>query len=71
MAYREFARGHDWRLQRPVTLYSLRQKFFSFVVLALLDYEGMRTLLDVLELEGAELLVDNLPDDFVGRHVDF
>jgi hypothetical protein len=33
VAYREFARGHDWRLQRPVTLYSLRQKFFSFVVL--------------------------------------
>lgn len=26
VAYREFASGHDWRLQRPVTLCSLRQK---------------------------------------------
>jgi hypothetical protein len=27
VAYREFAKGHDWRLHRPVTLYSFRQKF--------------------------------------------
>jgi hypothetical protein len=26
VAYRELARGHDWRLQSPVTLCSLRQK---------------------------------------------
>jgi hypothetical protein len=33
VAYRELAKGQDWRLQRPLTLYSLRQKFCSFVVL--------------------------------------
>ena len=27
VAYREFARGHDCRLQKPVTLYSFLQKF--------------------------------------------
>jgi hypothetical protein len=27
VAYRELARGHDCRLQNPVTLYSFRQKF--------------------------------------------
>lgn len=33
VAYRELARGHDWRLHSPVTLYSLRQKFCCFSVL--------------------------------------
>jgi hypothetical protein len=27
VAYREFAKGQDCRLQKPLTLYSLRQKF--------------------------------------------
>lgn len=30
VAYRELARGHEERLQRPETLYSLRQKFCFF-----------------------------------------
>ena len=65
VAYREFARGQDWRLQRPVTLYSLRQKFFSLVVLIVLDCRGEEVWENLLELERAELLVNNLPDDFV------
>ena len=27
VAYLEFAKGHDWRLQKPVALYSFLQKF--------------------------------------------
>ena len=32
VAYRELAKGQDERLQRPETLYSLRQKFWFFIV---------------------------------------
>lgn len=35
VAYREFAKGQLCRLHNPVTLYSLRQKFWPFVVLKL------------------------------------
>ena len=41
VAYLELAKGQLWRLQRPVTLYSLRQKFFSLVVLL---YQGLAEL---------------------------
>lgn len=43
VAYRELARGHDCLLQRPVTLYSLRQKFFSFVVLENISFDYHET----------------------------
>lgn len=66
VAYRELARGHDCLLQRPVTLYSLRQKFFSFVVLENISFDLSRdSRFAILEFERAKLLVDNLPDDFV------
>lgn len=45
VAYRELARGQDCLLHRPVTLYSLRQKFFSFVVLELVSYVDSITLI--------------------------
>lgn len=68
VAYRELARGHDCLLQRPVTLYSLRQKFFSFVVLENVSFDLSRdSRFAILEFERAKLLVDNLPDNFV-RH---
>ena len=55
-------------MQRPVTLYSLRQKFFSFVVLWELEFAGEKGGGVLLELERAELLVDDLPDNLIGRH---
>lgn len=113
VAYRELASGQDCRLQRPVTLYSLRQKFCPFVVLFLELVNVSRKILallclvgwlvvasefffflqlvdlpilqatfkgagcaggvgffsrnHLLEFVGAELLVNHLPDDFVGH----
>jgi hypothetical protein len=51
-------------------LYSLRQKFFSFVVLNRLGLQTQARSRNILELERAELLVYDLPDDFVGGHDD-
>jgi hypothetical protein len=65
VAYRELARGHDCRLQRPVTLYSLRQKFFSLVVLQTSELRPRVTSRNLLYLKGAELLVDDLPNYLV------
>jgi hypothetical protein len=48
-----------------VTLYSLRQKFFSFVVLWRLEFAAEDGAEDLLELKRAELLVDDLPDNLV------
>jgi hypothetical protein len=53
-----------------VTLYSLRQKFFSFVVLWKLEFSGAERVEVALELERAKLLVDDLPHDLVRRHDD-
>lgn len=73
VAYLELAKGQLWRLQRPVTLYSLRQKFFSLVVLL---YQELVKLslrgwvwMHALEFEGAELLINDLPDNLVRSHV--
>lgn len=72
VAYLELANGQLWRLQRPVTLYSLRQKFFSLVVLL---YQELVKLslrgwawMHALEFEGAKLLINDLPDDLVRSH---
>lgn len=72
VAYLELAKGQLWRLQRPVTLYSLRQKFFSLVVLlsrvSKIVFEGW-VWMHALEFEGAELLINDLPDNLVRSHV--
>lgn len=80
VAYREFASGHDCRLQNPVRLYSFRQKFCSFVLslrekfilvsLVVLSLVNRLQVENSLELERAELLVDDLPDYLVGRHLE-
>lgn len=65
---------HDWRLHNPVTLYSFLQKFWFLVVLSLkehCDCKISRSQQRLLLSESAyELLVDDLPDDFVRRHLD-
>jgi hypothetical protein len=40
VAYREFASGHEERLHRPVTLYSLRQKALSCAILTDVGWVG-------------------------------
>lgn len=45
VAYRLFARGQACREQRPVTLYSLRQKVWSFVVLSLKEQKSVPMML--------------------------
>ena len=73
VAYLELAKGQLWRLQRPVTLYSLRQKFFSLVVLLYQELTRFSwevwVLTHELEFKGAELLINNLPDNLVRSHV--
>lgn len=52
-------------------MYSFRQKFFSFVVLSCVSWDRIFLLGGYeLQFERAELLVDDLPNNFVGRHGD-
>jgi hypothetical protein len=81
VAYRELARGHDCREQKPVKLYSFLQKFWVVVLtiswlssagvtsslLDLVRAEPDDQLQDSCEVEGGHLLsIDDGPDDLVG-----
>lgn len=72
VAYLEFARGHDWREQSPVRLYSFLQKFCVVVLgeeMSLVNgLQRTGPLIYVLDFVGAELLVDHGPDYIVALH---
>lgn len=70
VAYREFARGHDCRLQNPVTLYSFRQKFCVVVLFTsqLLKTSVVVSSFDSLDFIRAKRLVDDGPDHVVALH---
>jgi hypothetical protein len=73
VAYRELARGHDCRLQNPVTLYSFRQKFWVTVLGRLPKFRshwrGKQGI--VLDFIRAELVSDGRPYHVVTLHVRF
>lgn len=72
VAYREFAKGHDWRLQRPVTLYSLRQKFWVVVLRKWIriGVYCLETETNALDFIGAELVIYYRPDHVVALHIE-
>lgn len=70
VAYRELARGHDCRLQKPVRLYSFRQKFCVTVLEGPLSelHVDEDTRNNILDLVRAELVTDGGPYHVVALH---
>jgi hypothetical protein len=54
-----------------LTLYSLRQNVLFRVLLNLVNKYFRRGRANALDFERAKLLVDDLPDDFIGCHRDY
>jgi hypothetical protein len=69
VAYRELARGHDCRLQRPVRLYSFRQKF-CVTVLRRPDklHVDKDTRNNILDFVRTELVTNGGPYHVVALH---
>ena len=69
VAYLEFAKGHDWRLQKPVALYSFLQKFCVAVLLKQAQLgQNFRIHVLLLDFVRAELLVYYRPNHIVALH---
>ena len=69
VAYRELARGHDCRLQKPVRLYSFRQKFCVTVLGRPVELHVEKdTRNNILDFVRAELVTDGGPYHVVALH---
>lgn len=68
VAYFGCARGHDCRLQRPVALYSLRQKFWFLVVLSLKAQNWLLRIDHTISCE-SDIVADpdNAREDYRGK----